>query len=290
MIRKVFFIAFVLSLFLMSCQNNREVSRAGDLSIDLKEVGNRLSSGQENKSEIDSCDIVKRYNLPLPMQLLQNSGLANPDMSLLLDVDSASSYIDIVSKSFAYGVYLADLAYSLSFEKEQQFIKDFDACITLSKELNINTSITYDYLKRLADNFDKDSAANIVRRAVRETCNYLEQTGQMNVLPNVIAGSWVESMYLLTGTILVNQDVDLKVYQLVSDQYAVADSIKSLIEDSMIGVESFKVNESYQNFIEMLGELKEVYNEVYITDQVILDNEDMRKIFDIYASIRKRFL
>jgi len=139
------------------------------------------------------------YTIPSPIEmasLIMNSG-ADFDKSILNDISNTSIYNTERAQALNLGVYGADLSYSSMFEKDQEALYFFSAAQKLSKELGVDRAIDPSVFERANENREnRDSLINIVSETYWSLNSYLKENEREEVSALVIAGGWIESLYL----------------------------------------------------------------------------------------------
>lgn len=172
------------------------------LFISCNQKNNCNDLNVNNKDTIVKDNFVyNQYLIPLPIDLfkfIENKENFNP---ILLNLtNNTEKYFSEKQKSFNLGVYTADLAYSLILSNAQSVINCSNSASYLSNQLNIEDTYGKPYIIRLEKNIDNtDSLKFITNEAYKKTCIYLDQKGKKNILPFVIYGGWIESLYLIVN-------------------------------------------------------------------------------------------
>jgi hypothetical protein len=141
------------------------------------------------------------YDIPQPIQqvqLLQQAG-AGYDKTLLNPLDNASKYTVTNSKALNLGVYGADLSYAAVFNQPQDAILYLTASKKLAEALSIKGDFYNDIMKRMEkNNGNKDSLLGIVSDVYRRSNESLKENDQSHISALVVAGSFIEAMYIGT--------------------------------------------------------------------------------------------
>jgi hypothetical protein len=179
------------ALFLVSCKNGNKTSEQDQLAADSL-----------NK-ELLASDIKEvLYPLPAPFemtQMLNNIG-AKYSSKILNPANKVEKYITEQSKAVNLGVYAADLAYAATFQQQQ----DIQTYLSSIKTLADALGVTYDYSKLLSDDYkakfeNKDSLTNIITNTIYDTYQYLDEKSNPDLAVDMVAGVWVELMYIATN-------------------------------------------------------------------------------------------
>jgi len=142
------------------------------------------------------------YPLPAPFemtQMLTEIG-ATYTSNILNSPSSVEKYVTEQSKALNLGVYAADLAYAATFEQQQ----DVQTYLNSIKSLADQLGVTYDYAALLSEEYktkfeNKDSLTEVVTNTIYNTYQYLDQRSNPDLAVDMVAGVWVELMYIATN-------------------------------------------------------------------------------------------
>lgn len=179
------------SLLMVSCGSQKKDEKAQEFA----------ETNETLKQQIQ--DVV--YNIPSPTEipyLLQATG-AEFNESLLNDRKKVSMYTSRNDKAaLNLGVYAADIGYLTSYEKTQQAIDYLGSCKELADKLGVIGSFDAEVLKQFESNIsNKDSLTHLLDRTIRKTENFLKDDNRNKLSALVVAGSFIEGLYISTGLI-----------------------------------------------------------------------------------------
>ena len=160
-------------------------------------------TGQADSLQGQLKDIVG--DMPAPSEIpymLQTTG-AEFNESLINSRDKADQYASITNKAaLNLGVYAADIGYLVSYEKTQDAIDYLNSAKALADGLGIIGSFDLDVLSRFEKNLsNKDSLATLLDATVKDTEKYLMDDNRNKLSAMVVAGSFIESLYISTGLV-----------------------------------------------------------------------------------------
>jgi hypothetical protein len=178
------------SLLVVSCGG--EEKKKNDAAQVQNDQNDQQGSDQVQGFELpgiptpnDLFDIVKSLGVE------QKPGITN-------DVAKVSEYVDSKSKALNFGVYSADLGYISCFEAGPDFLDYFTVIKTLGDELGISAAFDQSIIERIETNDGNlDSLFAISNDTYFESYAFLEENGKGKELGLIIAGGWVESMYII---------------------------------------------------------------------------------------------
>lgn len=141
------------------------------------------------------------HNIPSPMEtatLLKKIG-AEYDKGVLNDVKNVDNYTSASKQALNLGIYGADLSYASVFNNTQESML-YTACAqNLAKRLNVSNAFGQETLDRMeANRNDRDSLLSIISDTYWNVDGYLKESGRDNISALIIAGGWVEGLYIAT--------------------------------------------------------------------------------------------
>jgi hypothetical protein len=149
-------------------------------------------------------EVQKYSQVPSPGEMFsfikQLGSKAKDDISKLNSPDNLKKYNDNKSQSLNFGVYSADLLFCSTFNHGKEAIKYFMNIKKLGDAIGISTAINDQTAQRINDNIgNPDSLANISNDLYFTTFDHLESNERGNTLAMVMAGGWIESLYMVTS-------------------------------------------------------------------------------------------
>jgi len=170
----------------------------------------------EKNEEIENVDTAKTvepktnpvsetfFQVPSPGEMLTFSkmvgGKNNKNITFLNPASNEKNYSDSKSKALNFGIYSCDLSYCSIFEIGTEALKYFKAVKTMGDQIGVSTAIKPEVLKRLESNIgSSDSLAVITDDVYFSSFETLEDSKQGPTLALVVAGGWLESIYIATN-------------------------------------------------------------------------------------------
>jgi hypothetical protein len=159
------------------------------------------------------------HNIPSPMEtagLLKKAG-AEYDKDVLNDVKNVDNYTSASKQALNLGIYGADLSYASVFNNTQESML-YTACAqNLAKRLDVANAFGQATVDRMeANRNDRDSLLNIISETYWDVDAYLKENGRDNVSALMIAGGWVEGLYIATQVCKLHDTPELR--QRIADQ------------------------------------------------------------------------
>jgi len=205
--------------FMSSCGDSEVKSDGSEVVVD---DGAKESSRSENVKLI-------LHTVPTPMStasLIKDAG-ADFDAELLSSTENIGRFHSAVSQSLALGIFGADLSYSSMFDKEAEAIVYLSATQKMCANLGIEGALDNDVFARMNTNKEnRDSVLAIVSDTYYSMDSYLKDIGREDLLSLIIAGGWIEGLYLAGNHYKSNSGLADR----IAEQKFSAKSLLSLME------------------------------------------------------------
>lgn len=141
------------------------------------------------------------HNIPSPMEtaaLLKKAG-AEFDKSILNDVKNVDNYTASSRQALNLGIYGADLSYASVFNNTQESMLYTSCAQKLAKKLDVSNAFNEEVVERLERNRnDRDSLLSIISETYWHVDAYLKENQRDNISALMVAGGWVEGLYIAT--------------------------------------------------------------------------------------------
>jgi len=216
--RKHFLIApLAASLMLVSCGG------------DKTEGGDDLSGVDTLKTETQTEQITETFfQVPSPGEMLtfikMVGGKNNKNVSFLNSPDNQKNYTDNKSKALNFGIYSCDLSYCSIFEIGSEALRYFKTVKQLGDQIGVSSAISPEVLKRLEGNIGNPDSLSVITDDVYFTSfEALESSKQGPTLSLVVAGGWIESLYIATS--LAKYEEKSPVVERLADQKYTLDNL-----------------------------------------------------------------
>jgi hypothetical protein len=155
---------------------------------------------QEKQQVVNDVKKVM-YSLPSPVEttlLLKKAG-AGYDESLLNPTSNSNKYNTDKQKALNLGVYGADLSYASIFEQDQTIMQYMNVSKKLAIGLDLLAAIDQSIIDRLEANHDnRDSVIRIISETFLNSNSTLKEDNRPEMAALILAGGWVEALYLAT--------------------------------------------------------------------------------------------
>ena len=161
----------------------------------------------------------KLFSIPSPVQtalLIKKANLPYRQ-TLPMNTDSLQRFTSKEKRALALGMFGADLAYRTVYKDGQAAIKALKAIEQLSAQLNLSNAFDKDLMEGFVRNLSQeDSLLRYSGKAYRAADRYLKTDSQEDVSASVLAGGWVEGLFLSLGN--ATDKLDPKVATRLAEQ------------------------------------------------------------------------
>ena len=227
-----------------------------NLDVDMGEV----EVGELQISSETMSDIIQNIASPIEVAALISSMNIPFSTSYLADPETLSSSTTSFEMAYSLGALSADLGYLNMYEKTGTAVNYLSSINRLADALQIGQFFDFATIKRLATtSSDLDSLMFISINSFNNMDDYLRETERSNLSTLMIAGVWMEGLYLATQVAVQNNNEDLK--SMIGEQ-------KLILNDLLLILNNYKNEEVIQAYITDLETIKVIYDEVKITYEV----------------------
>lgn len=235
------FFAAAIGLVAIGCSNNQgnsKVKQNIDINVDVSADINRAQQ--------------VFYALPSPIEtahLIQSAGVSY-NMDLSNPVDNAEKYSTTMKKALNFGVYGADLSYASLFNQTQTTIQFMATEKKIAEELGIYDFVDADVAEHIESIInDRDSVMEILADGFTNASDCLKDAGRAEVAALIVAGGWIEGLYLATQlaglsadnsrliALVIDQRLSLTILIKLLDNYKTLPSV-SIVYDWLIDLQS----------------------------------------------------
>ena len=208
---------FLLSI--TACKNRQSSEGASTVPDTRKDYDNKADVIKE----------ISEYPLPTSFdvtKLLVEAG-ASYILNLCNPVANVNRYISLKSKALNLGVYGADLSYAATYNQAQETMQYLEVSHELLTDLEIEAGFNEDMVSSIQRNIDNvDSLIYIISESFFRTYKYLASNEQDDMSILVMAGSWIEALYITTQISIISKD-NTEIIDIIANQNS---SLEKLLE------------------------------------------------------------
>ena len=290
---KSVFLLTALAVVVGACQNNR-----------VKQVESSVESSLAVSVDTGSQTIKfgnTLFSLPSPYQLTMM--VKNADVkfneSLMNPVGNNSNYTSQFQKCVNLGVYGADLAYLNIYEQMPLVMNVFSVSKVLANDLDLLATFNSELVSRVEKNIDNnDSLLYIMTNTYRDIDIYLKESRRQKEGALILAGGWVEAMYILTQLAVDTKNQELiqhvgeskqpldNLVKILTPYYSGNQEIKELLDSLMDLTNDFEgVEQSYTYKVPEIDAENKV-TVIKSVSKVVVKDADLQNIAKKIKNIR----
>ena len=238
-----------------SCSGN-----GSNTSTNFDDIPDSLQSAPLQLSENVVNDMIQNISSPVEMaNEIMNSGVQF-QQSTLNAAGRESDYETSFKRAVNLGVYAADLGYINTFNKNSVVVSYLLAVKDLADGLNVGQFLDFNTLSRLAkNNTNLDSLKLLSVSSFNRIDQYLREQKRSNVSTAIVAGAWIEGIYITCR--VIEQTNDPELINRLGEQKDIASILLIILNNYSKG------DTNFQNLVAKLDDLKKIYDEVRITTE-----------------------
>ncbi len=223
----------------------------------------------------------KAYKIPTPIDLFirMQSLKVKFNTDLLNPVANVNIYETQLQKSMNLGVYAADLAYASLLGDSQNAEQYIGVVMKLATSLNLMEGMNKSLVERINANINEsDSLLAISSDSYQDVINFIEDNGLTDVQCMVVAGAWIESLYLCfrsVGSITVSPEIE----EVVADQQVLLENLSELLDANQSAPNVAKV-------AEYIAQIQSEYDVLYDNDGRPMTQQQLVAIVNVITDVR----
>lgn len=142
-------------------------------------------------------DMIKNMPSPIEMAILVKHAGGEYNSKLLNDIKNLDNYVTKGKKTINMGVYSSDVGYTSLYKQTQETVFYLNNVRKLSDDIGLSDAFDQSMFDRVEANIEhRDSLLQILSGSYDLANQYLKENNRMNTSALMIAGGWIESMYL----------------------------------------------------------------------------------------------
>lgn len=231
---KITIISFTL-IFFFSCKNSEKKDKNPLISDNSTDTLSTLIKFDNSVFPLPSpwqvATLIKKINIPY------NENYINKP-------DNYQKYTTSFKQSLNLGIYGTDVSYLNIYEKIQESISYLGTIKKISEELGVTQAFEPKVFESIEKNINnRDSLTRIIAKAYANSDTYLKTNDRNDIGSLIIAGGWIESMYILTQIVQDNNHREIinrigeqkhpldNLIELLTPFYYKSSEFSSLIDD-----------------------------------------------------------
>ncbi|HAF31150.1 MAG TPA: hypothetical protein DCG75_19095 [Bacteroidales bacterium] len=254
MSKKLIYILLPLLIF-AACRSDKQ--KDTDFSKEFEVPDSVIYEGELEISEQAMEEIVQNISSPVEIAALIKAVGVPYSKDYLATTDFVDNYNTNFKKAIGLGIFGADLGYQNMYNKTGAVIDYISAIKSLADGIRVGQFFDFTTLKRLAtNNQNLDSLMYISVQNFNQMDRYLRENNRSNLSSLIVAGVWIESMYLLGEVIKKSPNAELS--EKIGEQ-------KIILSNLMILLKNYERDPTFKKLIDDLAEIQGIYREVTIT-------------------------
>lgn len=257
--RLTFALIIVAGLQLIAgCSGCNQNSGSG--SDDLKLPDSLANDAPLQLSEELIGDVVQNISSPVEMAALIKSTGVEFSQKILNNPDRVTDYNTGFKRALNLGVYSADLGYINMFDKNNVVINYLLAVKNMAEGIKVGQFFDFAALKRLATNSNNlDSLMEISVSSMNKMDSYLRDQNRSNVSSLIVAGAWIEGLYIASS--VIEQTNNKELTDRLLEQ-------KDIVDILLIILNNYSSDQNFADLAAKMEKLKTAYENVKITTEV----------------------
>ena len=246
----------IILIGMIACQSKQDKLSTDDLMIPdsvAEAAGLRVSDEAME-------EIVHNVSSPVEMAALIKELGVPFSTKYLATTEYVDDYHTSFKMAYSLGVFGADLGYLNMYNKNTQVVDYLTAINKLADGIKVGQFFDFSTLKQLATNSDNiDSLMYISVSSFNNMDNYLRDNNRGHLSALMIAGIWIEGMYLATQVAVEKADPALS--ERIGEQ-------KISLNNILLILGNYSSQQDFPELISMLNELKDEYDKIEITYEI----------------------
>jgi hypothetical protein len=254
MSKKLIYILLPLLIF-AACRSDKQ--KETDFSKEFEVPDSVIYEGELEISQQAMDEIVQNISSPVEIAALIKAVGVPYSNQHLATTDYVDNYNTSFKKALGLGIFGADLGYQNMYNKTGGVIDYISAIKTLADGIRVGQFFDFTTLKRLAtNNQNLDSLMYISVQNFNQMDRYLRENKRSNLSSLIVAGVWIESMYLLGEVIKESPNAELS--EKIGEQ-------KIILSNLMILLRNYERDPDFKKLIDDLEQIQGIYRDVTIT-------------------------
>lgn len=240
-----------------------------------------------SEAKLDKKDLKQKvrdviYPLPTAFEVTEmiNKVEASYIIGLSNETSNVDKYFTDKDRAINLGVYSADLSYASTYNMKQEVMNYMDASQNLVVEIGITGAFSVDFVDQVEKNIDnKDVLVDLITGSFYDTYEYLVKNNKEDLSLLVLAGTWVEAMYIscnISETVYNNPEL----VKIILHQ-------KSSLNELIKLLAPHNEHETIQSILTDLKPIKEIYDRV---DEKSITESQLKSIIQQVSSIRNKII
>lgn len=216
-------------------------------------------SGVEDNSDVKTVEVEPEednssivFNIPSPSEQFELISMLDGEKDVRLVSEPNKRFVGQKERALNFGVYIADVAYLTSFDETSKYMQYFNQLEKIGNEIGVTEVFTKemgDLIKKWSS--DPDSLFRLSNETYSKSFQKLVDIDKGNELSLMLAGGWIETMYLIFGTSKgfgLSPEIDA----IIVDQKLVAENLIDFMID-------YQDNADVSDYMNKMGGILDLY-------------------------------
>ena len=259
MIRKLLFVTVLMALILQGFTSCSTCSRTNRYDFDIPDALQDEGGLQIDESVM--VEMIDNLASPIEMASLVKSLNIPYSQKYLASTRNVSNYHTGPEIAFNLGIIGCDLGYINMYGRTGAVLTYISAIRTLADGINVGQFFDFNTLKRIATNNQNiDSLVHVSQQSFNRMDSYLQRNGRGNLSILMVAGFWVEGLYL-TAQFLRERPDEKRLAESICEQ-------KLMLDRLILILKNYSREPYIANLIAELSTIKKIFDEIKITIEV----------------------
>ncbi len=271
---KSFFLLLLAAISVAACKTEKKEKRVVNQQLTEEKLAQKPKQ-QERKFE---------YPIPTPFEvtIMLNKAQASYIAALSNNIENAEKYIAENKKAVNLGIFGSDLSYASTYNKTENTRLYMSVVQEITEDIGISSAVNSSIIERAERNIhNADSLNSIISSSYYDTFDFLNQHGKGAISVLVLAGGWIEGLYISTQLAKTAQNKPA-IYKGIAKQKATYDELSVLLR-------AYKdKNTSVSEIFDEIGAFKEVYEQV--EEEETMTVEQVEKLTEIVDKLRTKIV
>jgi hypothetical protein len=269
-------LAAVAVCVMVSCSSNGKKDESKRKSIEELSVEDVIFDGETSTIS---------YKIPSPLEMFIRMQKRNVpfDATMLNKAANGLRYVTQYQQAVNMGVYASDMAYCCIIGNSQNSLEYFNLVKNLSVEIGLYEGVNKELADRVLNNISEtDTLLSVAADSYHDVVNYIEDQGLVDIQCMVVAGAWIESLYLCLLP-MKHEKLDADFLELIRDHQVLLENLIELLDQ----------NKQSRNVAKLLEEMKLIqsaYDVTYQNKDENITQQQFANIVNTVADVRARII
>lgn len=188
----------------MNKNNLTAALAAGAVAVVL--AGCTVKGSQDKTGVMSQKDVeqnVREFVYPLPTAFEVTEMLNRIEAAYIIDIcnpkENVDKYVTEAKRAVNMGVYSADLCYASTYNQQSNVMDYTQTIRALIDALDMTRAVDPELASKMEDNENnKEGMTELISNSFYDSYDYLNRNGRGPVSLMIVAGSWVEGLYIAT--------------------------------------------------------------------------------------------